>query len=96
MTSYLVNFRILVGSGAQKYAITKGLECINLISDKKLKKWSEKKKKKETTDTIGSIMIIKNEELGCATMIIATSSGGPWLKMPGRMGSVRLNSIFML
>ena len=52
--------------------------------------------KKETTDTIGSIMIYNNEELGSATMIIATSSGGPWLKMPGRMGSVRLNSILML
>jgi len=28
-------------------------------------------------------------------MIIATSSGGPWLKMPGRMGSVRIYHLFM-
>ena len=60
MTLLLVNFRILVGSGAQKYAISKGIQSVNLISEKKIKKWSDKKKKKETTDTIGSIMIYNN------------------------------------
>jgi isoaspartyl peptidase/L-asparaginase-like protein (Ntn-hydrolase superfamily) len=62
-----------------------------LISEEKFKKWSSKKKK-DTTDTIGSIMIYKNEEQGIPTMIIATSSGGPWLKMPGRVGSVKLHN----
>jgi hypothetical protein len=58
---YWLLFSILVGSGAQKYAISKGIESRNLISEEKLKKWSAKKKKKETSDTIGSIMIYKNE-----------------------------------
>lgn len=49
-------FRILVGSGAAKYAVSKGIESRNLISEEKLKKWRAKKKK-DATDTIGSIMI---------------------------------------
>ena len=35
------------------------------------------------SDTIGGIVFIKEHSL-----TIGTSSGGPWLKSPGRVGSV--------
>ena len=63
----------------------------DLSSESKIKKL--KMKQKNFSDTIGSILLSKDNQ-GIASMIIATSSGGPWLKLPGRMGSV--NNLFAL
>ena len=45
-----------------------------------------------SSDTIGAILIcVDNED--DVEITIATSSGGPWLKAPGRVGSVRTINI---
>lgn len=40
-------------------------------------------------------MVTKDHQ-GKFEMIIATSSGGPWLKVPGRMGSVKSFDPFLI
>ena len=48
----------------------------------------------KSADTIGAILIKIIEDK--IDIVMATSSGGPWFKIPGRVGSVRklANSIF--
>ena len=80
---------MLAGKGAEKFAISKGFDKTNLLTDaskKAWKKWKKEAKYKpiiniENHDTIGMLAIDKNGDIsgGCTTSGLA-------FKMPGRVG----------
>lgn len=45
------------------------------------------------SDTIGAIYL-KISPDNSIDLVLGTSSGGPWLKIPGRVGSVKLYFLF--
>ena len=66
----------MAGIGAYEYASSKNLIGENQVDKKRRRKYEEKLKK---SDTIGAILLNPSN----SSIMIATSSGGPWLKHPG-------------
>ncbi len=46
-----------------------------------------------TSDTIGGIVLTLDKHTNTVDLCLGTSSGGPWLKLPGRVGSVIIKYI---
>ena len=79
---------MLVGEGAKRFALSKGMSATNLLSDKQKTRWEAWKKKQEIKpvdednhDTIAMVGVDANGDLwgGCST-------SGWGYKIPGRVG----------
>ena len=78
---------LIVGSGARQFALSKGFQERDLLTERSRAAWQEwrlKQKKKERTedhDTIGMVAIDRRGQMAAA----CTTSGLAW-KIPGRVG----------